>query len=43
RRFNQPPTIYTPTAAAKQIAATISEVLREGFQFNLQSSPVQHF
>ncbi|CAF4376819.1 unnamed protein product, partial [Didymodactylos carnosus] len=42
RRFNQPPTIYTPTAAAKQIAATISEVLREGFQFNLQSSPVQH-
>ena len=35
RRFNQQPTVYTPTAAAKLVASTLTEVLRDGFLFRL--------
>lgn len=38
RRFNQPPTPYIPTAAAKLVASTLTEVLRDGFLFHLPAN-----
>ena len=38
RRFNHQPTVYTPTVAAKQVASTLTEVLRDGFLFHLPST-----
>ncbi|CAF4114676.1 unnamed protein product, partial [Rotaria magnacalcarata] len=38
RRFNQPPTPYVPTAAAKLVASTLTEVLRDGFLFHLPAN-----
>lgn len=38
RRFNQQPTVYTPTIAAKLVASTLTEVLRDGFLFHLPSN-----
>ena len=38
RRFNQQPAVYTPTAAAKLVASTLTEVLRDGFLFHLPSN-----
>ena len=35
RRFNQLPTPYVPTAAAKLVTSTLTEVLRDGFLFHL--------
>ncbi|CAF4617801.1 unnamed protein product [Rotaria sp. Silwood1] len=49
RRFNQPPTPYIPTAAAKLVASTLTEVLRDGFLFhlpgnvNLSESQIEKF
>lgn len=34
-RFNKQPAVYTPIAAAKLVASTLTEILRDGFQFNL--------
>ena len=38
RRFNQQPAVYTPTAAAKLVASTLTEVLRDGFSFHLPAN-----
>lgn len=38
RRFNQQPTVHTPTAAAKLVASTLTEVLRDGFLFQLPAT-----
>ena len=38
RRFNQQPLIYIPTAAAQLVASTLTEVLRDGFSFNLTAN-----
>ena len=38
RRFNHQPAVYTPTVAAKQVASTLTEVLRDGFLFQLPST-----
>ncbi|CAF1298860.1 unnamed protein product [Adineta ricciae] len=38
RRFNQQPTAYTPTASAKYVTSTLTEVLRDGFSFHLPAN-----
>ena len=38
RRFDQPSTPYVPTAAAKLVASTLTEVLRDGFLFQLPAN-----
>ncbi|CAF1355135.1 unnamed protein product [Rotaria magnacalcarata] len=38
RRFDQPSTPYVPTAAAKLVTSTLTEVLRDGFLFQLPAN-----